>query len=400
MQSYDVVIIGGGMVGLSLAAALNNSAIKVAIIEGQLPDEHFSEIADNRVSALSAASERILSRLGTWPEIADHAAAYQSMEVWDQDSFGRITFAAEQLQQQHLGHIVENRRIQLALLAKVKQQTNVTLLMPHQVKQLAMGEGEAWLQLHNGQALTAKLVVGADGAQSWTRQQMAIPLVYRDYQHHAIVATVATTESHQGCARQAFTPQGPLAFLPLSQPHQCSIVWSVSPERASELMALTEQEFNKALTMAFDNQLGLCRVLSHRFKVPLAMRYARNFAQHRCALVGDAAHTIHPLAGQGVNLGLLDAASLAQEIIRHHASGLDIGQLSQLRQFERWRKAEAVDMILAMEALKQGFSGNHPLKKLIRDVGLTLVDKLTPLKQSFMVRAMGQAGELPDLAKP
>lgn len=399
MQSYDVVIIGGGMVGLTLAAALQNSTMKVAVIEGKVADEQFSSVADNRVSALSFASERILTRLGAWPSIAAFAAPYQTMQVWDQDSFGRIEFSVEQLQVEHLGHIVENRRIQLALLAQVKQQDNVTLLMPHRVQQLAMGDGEAWLQLDNGQPLTAKLVVGADGANSWTRQQLAIPLVYRDYQHHAIVATVETVEPHQSCARQIFTPDGPLAFLPLSQPQQCSIVWSVSPAKAQALMAMSEQDFDKALTMAFDNQLGLCRSLGNRAQVHLAMRYARNFAQHRCALIGDAAHTIHPLAGQGVNLGLLDAASLAQELLRHHEAGLDIGQLPQLRQFERWRKAEATDMIMAMEALKQGFSGQHPLKKLVRDVGLALVDNIGPIKHAFMSRAMGQAGELPELAK-
>jgi 2-octaprenylphenol hydroxylase len=185
----------------------------------------------------------------------------------------------------------------------------------------------------------------------------------------------------------------------LFDPLHCSIVWSTSPEQAQSLMALSDAEFNQQLTMAFDNRLGLCQVQGARHSVPLRMRYARDFAKHRVALIGDAAHTIHPLAGQGVNLGLMDAAALAQEIKKNLTLGLDIGLHAQLRGYERWRKSQAMEMIVAMEALKQGFNGQHPVKKLLRDVGLALVDQLPLVKQSLLKQAMGLSGELPDLAR-
>ncbi|MCE2596515.1 FAD-dependent monooxygenase [Motilimonas cestriensis] len=400
MQSFDLVIVGGGMVGLTLARALYDAPIKIAVIEGRELEPEFSEIADNRVSAINAASQTVLEKLGVWPNLnISRSQAYEQMQVWDQDSFAQLQFSAQQNRTPNLGHIIENRNLQLALLNTLETQENVRIFCPQRIAQLALGEGEAWITLDNGHALTSKLVVGADGAESWVRKQAAIPLTFRDYQHHALVATIATAECHQNTAWQIFKPEGPLAFLPLFNPHHCSIVWSTSPERASMLMELSDDEFNKQLAMAFDNRLGLCQVLGDRHSVPLRMRYARDFAKHRVALIGDAAHTIHPLAGQGVNLGLMDATALAQEIKKNLALGLDIGQLAQLRGYERWRKSQAMEMIVAMEALKQGFSGQHPLKKLIRDVGLSLVNNAPLVKNTLLKQAMGLAGELPELAR-
>ncbi|WP_238481463.1 FAD-dependent monooxygenase [Motilimonas sp. E26] len=400
IQSFDLVIVGGGMVGLTLARALHDVPIKIAVIEGRELELEFSEIADNRVSAINAASQTVLEKLGVWSNLnLSRSQAYEQMQVWDQDSFGQLQFSAQQNRTANLGHIIENRNLQLALLHTLERQENVQIFCPQRIAQLALGEGEAWITLDNGHALTSKLVVGADGAESWVRKQAAIPLTFRDYQHHALVATIATTEWHQNTAWQIFKPEGPLAFLPLFNPHHCSIVWSTSPEQASKLIALPDDEFNKQLAMAFDNRLGLCRVQGERHSVPLRMRYARDFAKHRVALIGDAAHTIHPLAGQGVNLGLMDAAALAQEIKKNVTLGLDIGQLPQLRGYERWRKSQAMEMIVAMEGLKQGFSGNHPLKKLIRDVGLSLLNNAPLVKKTLLKQAMGLAGELPDLAR-
>lgn len=400
IQSVDVAIIGGGMVGLALAAAFKDSELRVAVIEGQQPDSALSELPDVRVSALSRSSENILRNLGAWQAIVDRRASpYVAMEVWEQDSFASIAFDSASMAQPDLGHIVENRVIQLALLEQVGKLDNVTLLMPCQCQTMSVGESEVWLSLDNGQALTAKLVVGADGANSWVRRQQDIPLTHWDYGHSAIVANVRTAEPHQSVARQIFTPQGPLAFLPMPQAQMSSIVWSTESRRASDLMALSDDEFNKALTAEFDVRLGLCEVVGERFCVPLKMRYARDFVKERVALIGDAAHTIHPLAGQGVNLGLLDAAALAQEIMSLWQQGKDIGQKRNLRRFERWRKAEAAQMIAAMQGFRDLFAGDHPLKKLIRGVGLSLASHLPGAKEHIMRRALGLDGELPDLAK-
>ncbi len=400
MQNVDVVIVGGGMVGLGLAAALKGSALKVAVVEGQLPASELDEAPDNRVSALSLASQRILQQVGAWRGIeARRLQPYGQMEVWEQDSFGRIAFDAASLRQPELGHIVENRVIQLALLEAILDGDNIQLLSPARASSLQSGEAGSLLLLEDGRALSAKLVVAADGAHSWVRRQADIPLTSWDYGHHALVATVRCAEPHEAVARQIFTPEGPLAFLPLWQPDLCSIVWSVPAARAEALCQCDEEQFNRQLTTAFDGRLGLCKVAGVRSAIPLTARYARDFARERLVLVGDAAHTIHPLAGQGVNLGLLDAAALAEQILRNQAAGKDIGRLANLRGYERWRKSEAASMLAAMEGLKRLFAGSNPLKKLVRGAGLCAFDLLTPLKQSVIRAAMGLEGELPALAK-
>ncbi|MDE1515241.1 FAD-dependent 2-octaprenylphenol hydroxylase [Vibrio sp. dsl-7] len=400
MQSVDVVIIGGGMVGLALAAALKESDLRIAVIESHVANDQLTPLPDVRVSALSRSSEIVLRNLNAWSGIvARRAAPYQAMEVWEQDSFARIEFNADAMMQPNLGHIVENRVIQLALLEQVKQQANVALHVPATCQSIAIGESEAWLTLSNGQAFSAKLVVGADGAHSWLRHQMNIPLTHWDYGHSALVANVRTREAHQQVARQIFTAQGPLALLPMSDPHLSSMVWSTEPSRAEALLNMSAAQFNRALTAEFDARLGLCEVVGERQVLPLKMRYARDFVAPRVALVGDAAHTIHPLAGQGVNLGLLDAASLAQELLSVWQQNRDIGELRHLRHYERWRKAEAAKMIAAMQGFRDLFAGDNPAKKLIRGIGMHLVGQLPGAKHEIMQRALGLKGDLPELAK-
>lgn len=399
MLSYDLVIVGGGMVGLTLAASLANSELTVAVIEnGEAPV--LTETPASRVSAISIASRHVLENLNVWPQLnQQRITAYDSMFVWDKDSFGKINFDAEQVDCSELGYIIENDQIQSALLTVVKNQQNVTFYSPDSLANLMIGEGEAWLSLASGKSLTAKLVVGADGAHSMLRKQVDIPLTHWDYNHHALVATVKTDLAHENCARQIFTPDGPLAFLPLFEKNLCSIVWSVAPEKALFLKNLSKLEFNKQLTRHFDNLLGQCELQSEIASFPLTMRYARDFAKHRIALIGDAAHTIHPLAGQGVNLGLLDAVSLGQIIIENSEQHKDIGLYANLRFFERWRKTEATQMIASMELLKHLFQGDNPIQKTVRDIALLLTDKLTSVKKLFIKQAMGLSGELPKIAR-
>lgn len=399
MQSFDIAIVGGGMVGLTLAAALNDTDLRIAIIESHAPQSEMEDTFDLRVSALNRSSESVLRHIGAWNGIIERRATpYNGMYVWEQDSFASIEFDAQMIAQNNLGHIVENRVIQLSLLEQVQQQSNVTFFMPNQCQTMAIGESEVWLSLDNGSALTAKLVVGADGANSWVRNQSDIPLTHWDYGHSALVANVKTVEPHQGIARQIFTPRGPLAFLPLTDPYICSIVWSTDPTRADELMKLSPIDFEQQLTVEFDNQLGLTTLVGERAVVPLKMRFARDFTRERVALVGDAAHTVHPLAGQGVNLGLLDAASLAQELTLVWQQGKDIGLRRNLRTYERWRKAEAAQMVATMQGFKELFSGYDPAKKLIRGVGMTLFDHLEGPKKRMIKRALGLEGELPQIA--
>ncbi|MFP2468556.1 FAD-dependent 2-octaprenylphenol hydroxylase [Pseudescherichia vulneris] len=391
MQSVDIAIVGGGMVGLAVACGLQGSGLRVAVIESHQPQPVEADAAPPlRVSAINAASEKLLSRLDVWNDItAERASRYHGMEVWDKDSFGRIAFDDESLGYSHLGHIIENGVIHHALWRKAQRSKDITLMAPAELAQVAWGENEAFLTLKDGNMLTARLVIGADGANSWLRNKADIPLTSWDYRHHALVATIRTTEPHQAIARQVFHGEGILAFLPLSDPHLCSIVWSLPPDDAAKMQQADAAAFNQALNVAFDNRLGLCEVESERQVFPLTGRYARQFAAHRLALVGDAAHTIHPLAGQGVNLGFMDAAELIDEIRRLHTQGKDFGQHFYLRRYERSRKHSAALMLAGMQGFRELFAGVNPAKKLLRDIGLKLADTLPGVKPQLIRQAMG-----------
>lgn len=397
MQSVDVAIVGGGMVGLAVACGLQGSGLRVAVIEQREPQPLAADAAPAlRVSAINAASEKLLTRLGVWSDIVTRrASCYHGMDVWDKDSFGRIEFDDKSMGYSHLGHIVENEVIHYALWQKARQSSDITLMAPAGLQQVAWGENEAFLTLKDGAMLTARLVVGADGANSWLRNKADIPLTFWDYRHHALVATIRTEEAHGAVARQVFHGEGILAFLPLHDPHLCSIVWSLSPEEAERMQQASAVTFNQALNIAFDNRLGLCRVESERQVFPLTGRYARQFAAHRLALVGDAAHTIHPLAGQGVNLGFMDAAELVEELKRLHRQGKDIGQYLYLRRYERSRKHSAAMMLAGMQGFRELFAGSHPAKKLFRDIGLKLADTFPGVKPQLIRQAMG-LNDLPE----
>ena len=353
-----------------------------------------------RVSAINKASQQLLENLGAWQYLDDNRVSpYQKMSVWDKDGLGKIEFDAHSISEAYLGSIIENDAISYALAKRASEISNITHIENQRLERVAFGEREAWLTLANGDNVSAAVVVAADGANSWVRQQCSIPLTFWDYGHHAIVATVRTELAHDATARQAFLPGGPLAMLPLYDDNLCSIVWSVSPDQAEQLLALDDIEFGKALTAALDGRLGMCQVISERQSFPLRMRYARHFARHRLVLAGDAAHTIHPLAGQGVNLGFLDAASIIDTFTELHQQGKDLGEYSHLRALERWRKAEAMEMIATMEGFKRLFAGSNPLKKAMRDIGLTLVDNVAGLKTVFIKQAMGNKMTLPKLCR-
>ncbi|WP_413471837.1 FAD-dependent monooxygenase [Shewanella baltica] len=398
-QAYDIAIVGGGMVGLATAIGLAQANLNVVVIDAGHTDAVVGE-PRLRVSAINKASQRLLENLGAWTYLdTSRATPYQKMAVWDKDGFGKIAFDANSISETSLGAIIENDAISFALAKRVGEFDNITHIENQRLERIAFGEREAWLTLANGDNVSAALVIAADGANSWVREQCKIPLTFWDYGHHAIVATIRTEMPHLATARQVFLKDGPLAFLPLYENNLCSIVWSVPPERANELLAMDKVQFERNLTAAFDGRLGICQLESERQAFPLRMRYARHFARHRLVLAGDAAHTIHPLAGQGVNLGFLDAASIIEVISELQQAGKDIGDYAQLRALERWRKADAMEMIAAMEGFKRLFEGTNPLKKAIRDLGLNLVDNVAGLKTVFIQQAMGNKSALPKLCR-
>ncbi|QLB20284.1 FAD-dependent 2-octaprenylphenol hydroxylase [Vespertiliibacter pulmonis] len=390
MKNVDIVIVGAGMVGLALAGLLAETDCQIILIEEHKPNLSQKENKiSHRVSAINLASQEMLQKIGAWQKIpCERLSPYMQMNVWEKDSFAHIHFdnhdpLIQQLGLEHLGVIVENEQIQLALWQVIQQQKNVEILYDKPTS-LGVSDNGAFLTLASGEMLSAKLVVGADGANSWVREQSQIPLMSQDYQHTALVCNVKTTEQHQRTARQVFSPENILAFLPLNNEYLCSIVWSLPPEQAKLFNEMDEISFNRALTIAFDNQLGLCEVQSSRAIYPLVARYARDFAQPRIVIVGDAAHTIHPLAGLGVNLGFADVIMLANELKQHLLLGNDIGEYRHLRRFERRRKAEAVKVLVAMKGLKSLFESNNPVKKLLRGTGLRLANESTLIKKFFI----------------
>lgn len=403
-QAYDIAIVGGGMVGLSTAIGLAQANLNVVVIDAG-HTEAVSGEPRLRVSAINKASQRLLENLGAWAYLeTSRATPYQKMAVWDKDGFGKIAFDANSIGETSLGAIIENDAISFALAKRASEFGNITHLQNQRLERIAFGEREAWLTLANAaqaniDSVSAALVIAADGANSGVREQCQIPLTFWDYGHHAIVATIRSEIPHLATARQVFLQDGPLAFLPLYEDNLCSIVWSVPPERANALLTMDKVEFEHNLTAAFDGRLGICQLESKRQAFPLRMRYARHFARHRLLLAGDAAHTIHPLAGQGVNLGFLDAASIIQVISELQQAGKDIGDYAELRSLERWRKADAMEMIAAMEGLKGLFEGSNPVKKALRDLGLNLIDNVAGLKTVFIQQAMGNKSTLPKLCR-
>ncbi|MGJ8679838.1 FAD-dependent monooxygenase [Paraglaciecola sp.] len=400
MQAYDLVVVGAGIVGLTQALALKNSGLSVAIIDANSSNGIPSGEPDLRVSALTLATQTVLEKVGAWQHLnPERMSRYSDMLVWDQDSFAKIEFNAQQVDAQQLGYVIENQHIRHALWLEAEKSSFIQILAPKKIQKLMFGQQECFIHLDDDTHLTARLVIGADGANSIVKQQANLAQTFWDYDQNAIVATIKTQEPHQHIARQVFTTHGPLAFLPLWDDHLCSIVWSQDEPKAASLMALDKAEFEKQLTANFDAKLGLCELVSEPQSYPLKMRYTRQWVDDRVALIGDAAHTIHPLAGQGANLGILDAAALAEQILTLIAQDKDFGAAKNLRPYERWRKTEAAKMVATMEAFKRLFSGQQPFKKLIRDVGLNTINKLPNTKHAIIKQAMGLEGELPNLAK-
>lgn len=397
MEQADLIIVGGGMVGLALAAALADSPLTVVVLEqGAAP---LVPPRLERVSALNHASLALLTRLGVWPLPAELATPIQAMEVWQADAPGRISFDPALAGASDLGAIVANDALVAALWQRLQRARNVTLVADAAPDQLTIGKRDAFLKLADGRTFSGALLVAADGANSWLRQQAGLPQMFADYGHDALVTTLDCDQPHQGIAYQVFHQAGPLALLPLPNSHQVSLVWSQPPLAADANAALTDDAFSRAVTAASDSRLGLLKVAGPRLRFPLRWRYSRHWLADHLAVIGDAAHTIHPLAGQGANLGLMDAAVLAEQLLTQTAAGGAVDQQAGLRSFERWRKADALALSAAMAGLRGVFALPAPLR-LVVGAGMDLVDRLTPLKQQLLQHALWGPGKLPDLAKP
>jgi len=400
VRQFDVIVAGGGMVGSALGCALAEAGFRVAVIELYEPQQDWpADEVDLRVSALTRASQRILENLGAWQRIRRlRASPYQRMVVWDAGGRGSIRFDAADIGEPDLGHIVENRITQLALWERLGEWEGAIRFAPDHIERLELAGQPVRAHLASGVVIEAGLIAAAEGANSPVREMAGITSSGWAYDQHAIVATIWPEKHHGDTARQRFMPTGPLAFLPIND-GRCSIVWSTSPGEAERLMALEDAAFCGELSEASEWMLGEVTRIGPRGCFPLRLRNADRYVQPGLALVGDAAHGIHPLAGQGVNLGLLDMATLVDTLVEARDAGRGLGAMVTLRRYERARKGANIAMLGAMDAFKRLFSNTNPSLSLIRNLGLALADRGGPLKQLIIKRALGLVGELPSLAR-
>lgn len=408
MNDYDVVIVGGGMVGSMLAAALATrdtlgASLKIALLENRAP-EPFEPGSDPkydiRVSALSAATQAMFENVGAWQGIVDRRACpYREMLVWDGEAHGRTHFKSSEVGMPELGHIVENRVMQLALLDRLLTLDNVDYLCPVSLRGYQVVDSGVVCDLSDGhKSISAKLLVGADGAQSTVRALAGIEVERQAYPQHALVATIQTQLPQQDITWQRFQPTGPEAFLPLCG-NFASMVWYHDEEEVDRLRHLNDEEFIEEMERAFPEELGGIQKLVERGSFPIAKAHAQHYIAERVALIGDAAHTVHPLAGQGVNLGMLDAAALTDVVSDAFGAGNDIGSRRQLRKYERWRRGENSIMISILDGFYHAFKPQATAFQKVRSAALNVADSAGPLKRFVMHYALGTSGQLPTLAK-
>lgn len=404
-MNADIIIVGAGMVGSALALALQDSGLDVLLLDGgPLKPAPFDpqDAFEPRVSALSAASQNLLTNLGAWDGIlARRASPYRDMQVWDGSGTGSIHFSASSVQAEVLGHIVENRIVQDALLEQL-QDDKVRLLPGARLSMLRRSGNDWLLQLEDGTELRTPLLIGADGANSSVRRLAGCATREWDYLHHAVVTSIRTEQPHQLTCWQRFTDEGPLAFLPLAHAdgeNWCSIVWSLPPERAQQVMKLNDDEFCRQLTDALEGRLGQVVHADRRFSVPLRQRHAKRYVEPGLALLGDAAHVIHPLAGQGVNIGFLDVAELADALLKAVARGEDLASLQVLSRFERKRMLQNLAMMAAMQGFQDLFQADALPLRWLRNAGLKQVDSMHEAKAMFVRQALGLGMQLPPLAQ-
>ncbi|WP_433887375.1 2-octaprenyl-3-methyl-6-methoxy-1,4-benzoquinol hydroxylase [Pseudomonas vranovensis] len=401
----DLLIVGAGMVGSALALALQHSGLEILLLDGSpLSIKPFDQQSafEPRVSALSAASQRILERLGAWQGVSERRLSpYSDMCVWDGSGTGQIHFSAASVHAEVLGHIVENRVVQDGLLERLHD-SEIGLLANARLEQMRRSGDDWLLTLADGRTLRAPLVIAADGANSAVRRLTGCETREWDYLHHAIVTSVRCARPHQATAWQRFTDEGPLAFLPLLRDGQqdwCSIVWSTTPEQAEHLMALSDEAFCAELERAFEGRLGGVLQADPRVCVPLRQRHAKRYVAEGLALIGDAAHTIHPLAGQGVNLGFLDAAVLAEELLHAYERGERLADIRVLSRFERRRMPHNLALMAAMEGFERLFQADPLPLRWLRNSGLKWIEQLPEAKALFVRQALGLSGDLPELAR-
>jgi 2-octaprenyl-6-methoxyphenol hydroxylase len=399
----EAIVVGGGLVGLSLAAALGAAGIATIVVDGERPATAAADLFDGRGSAIAWGSAQVLRGIGLWSPLEMHAARIDEIRVSDGDSLLFLHYDHREIGGAPLGYIVENRFTRRALYARLGALPSVELIAPARVASLDRTSGGVRARLADGRIIHARLAVAADGRDSPSRASAAIGAMRWTYPQTGIVCSIRHDRPHRGISHERFLPAGPFAVLPLpdsdSGEHRSSIVWTERAALAPAMMALSDAEFSQEIAQRFGGSLGAIAVAGPRWAYPLSLLQADRYVDLRLALIGDAAHVIHPIAGQGLNLGLRDVAALAECIVDARRLGLDIGAADVLERYARWRRFDNLALMAVTDGLNRLFSTDLAPVQMVRDLGLGIVEKLPGLKRFFMRHAMGVVGDLPRLVR-
>jgi 2-octaprenyl-6-methoxyphenol hydroxylase len=396
-EAADLLIVGGGFTGMTLACAAGGAGLTAVVVDRQRPEELLKPGFDGRTSAIAYGSEQLLRAIGVWPRVEDLAEAILDIRVSDGGSPLFLHYDHRELPGvRAFGHMVENRHLRRALFDHLEACPGVKLLSGVAVERLAPGPGGIKATLSSGAGVRAALAVAADGRESATRREAGIPVTRWSYPQTGIVCTVAHERPHRGVAHERFLPAGPFAILPMAG-QRSAIVWTERADLAPKILALDEDEFRDELARRFGDFLGQVELAGPVWFYPLALVHAHRYVAQRLALIGDAAHAIHPIAGQGLNLGFRDVAALSQVVVDARRLGLDPGDPLELARYERWRRFDSLVLIAVTDGLNRLFSNDLAAVRLARDLGLGAVNRMPELKRFFMRHAMGVVGNLPRL---
>ena len=398
MTDFEVIVAGGGMVGLTLAAALGGAGVTVAVVDRRPASAMLEPVFDGRVSAIAHGSRTVLDAVGVWDGLAGDAEPIREIRVSDGASPLHLHYDSAEVAADALGYIVENRHIRHALLERVRSLGRATLLDGRSIVRHERGPIEARVELEDGSELAARLLIATDGRESPLRRAAGLGTVEWRYDQTGIVCTVAHERPHRGIAQERFLPSGPFAILPMTG-NRSSIVWTERADVAARVLGLERGAFADELAWRFTDYLGALDIEGPVFSYPLALTLAERYTANRLAVAGDAAHAIHPIAGQGFNLGIRDAAALAETIVDAARLGIDTGSVAALARYARWRRADNFAMLAATDGLNRLFSNDLAPVALGRRLGLAAVNRIPRLKGLFMRHAMGELGERPRLAR-
>jgi 2-polyprenylphenol 6-hydroxylase len=395
---FDISIVGAGIIGLTIAEKLSQNGISCVLIDPHPPKTDFDcgliHTSTQRVVAVTRASENLLRQTGAWQNIEPFAiSSYTGMQVWSHHNQAEFEVSAQEVSQPNIGHIICNEAIRAAIAKSIQQPKNnqpkILQIMANRVTEITSTQSETTLTLDNAQKITSALCIATDGSNSAVKKLLAVNEDTKSYRQKAIVTTVTTEKPHQKIARQQFGLHGTIAFLPMADSHNSSIVWSLDNDYAEQILALEQQEFKQALAAVIDGRLGQIESCTPIMSFPLTARQNQSYYHQSVVFAGDAAHTIHPLAGQGVNLGLLDADLICQLLIKNKLTNQALNQTSLLAKYQRRRRTDATNMLLAMQGFKSVYQINQPVVNTLRGFGIKVLNQSKTLKKQIVEKALG-----------